>query len=94
MAVIKAGLLIGHEKKVKFRRIFRDKFAEKSVDFAGIFGANFTEKQIGKKWPMLWLFLGQISLEIDQFCADQTSIFDVFLTEVIICTFNNKTLQK
>ena len=45
MAVIKAGLLIGHEKKVKFRTIFRDKFAEKSVDFAGIFGANFTEKQ-------------------------------------------------
>ena len=36
----------------------------------------------------------QISLEIDQFCADQTSIFNVFLTEVIICSFNNKTLKK
>ena len=36
----------------------------------------------------------QISLEIDQFCADQTSIFNVFLTEVIICSFNNNTLQK
>ena len=32
--------------------------------------------------------------EIDQFCADQTSIFNVFLTEVIICFFNNNTLQK
>ena len=36
----------------------------------------------------------QISLEIDQFCADQTSIFNVFVTEVIICPFNNKTLKK
>ena len=36
----------------------------------------------------------QISLEIDQFCANQTSIFNVFLTEVIICSFNNNTLQK
>ena len=31
-----AGLLIGHGKKVKFRRIFRDKIVEKSADFAGI----------------------------------------------------------
>ena len=28
------------------------------------------------------------------FCADQTSIFNVFLTEVIICSFKNNTLQK
>ena len=31
--------------KVKFRGTFRDKFVEKSTDFAGIFGANFGEKQ-------------------------------------------------
>ena len=31
----------------------------------------------------------QISLEIDRFYADQTSVFNVFLTEVIICSFNN-----
>ena len=35
-----------------------------------------------------------MSLEIDRFYADQTSTSDVFLKEVIICTFNNKTLQK
>ena len=34
------------------------------------------------------------SLEIDRFYADQTSVFDVLLTEVIICTFNNNMLQK
>ena len=69
---------------------------EISANFAGIFGANFTEKISVKKKRILWLFSGQILLGIDQFCADQTSIFNVFLTEVIICSFNNKlnTLQK
>ena len=43
----------GRGKKVKLRRIFRDKFAEKLADFA-----NFAEKQL-----ILWLFSGQISLE-------------------------------
>ena len=33
---LSAGLLIGHGKKVKFCRIFRGKFVEKSADFAGI----------------------------------------------------------
>ena len=50
----------------------------------GIFGANLAGKQSVKKQWILWLFSGQISLEIDRFCADQTSIFNVFLTEVII----------
>ena len=39
------GLQIGRGKKVKFRRIFRDRFTEKSADFAGIFRANVTENQ-------------------------------------------------
>ena len=42
------------------------------------------KSNIGKKRPILWLFSGQISLQIDQFCADQTSVLNVFLTEVII----------
>ena len=37
---------------------------------------------------------GQISLEISRICADQTDVFKVFLTDVIICSFNNNTLQK
>ena len=79
-------------KKVKFRRTFRDKITEKSADFVGI-SHEFSGQTIGKK-RRIWLFSGQISLEIDRFCADQTSIFNVFLTEVIICSFNNNTLQK
>ena len=66
---------MGRGKKVKFRRIFRDKIAEKSADFTGIFGANLAGKQSVKKQRILWLFSGQISLEIDRFCADKTSIF-------------------
>ena len=53
-------LLIGREKYVKFCRIFRDKFPEKSANFLGIFGANFALKTIGKKRPILWLFSGKI----------------------------------
>ena len=49
----------------------------------GIFGANFTEKQSVKKWRILWLFSRHIFLEIDWFCFDQTSFFNIFLTEVI-----------
>ena len=70
--------------KVKFCGIFRDKIAEKSVNFAGIFGANLGWKAISKKRRILWLFLGQISLEIDRVCTEKTSVFNVFLTEVII----------
>ena len=48
-----AGLLVGRGKKVKFRRIFRDKFAEKNSrfhgNFAGILEASFTEKRLVKK---------------------------------------------
>ena len=53
-------------------------------NFGGIFGANLAGKQSVKKRRILCLFSGQISLEIDRFCADQTSVFNVFLTEVII----------
>ena len=67
---------------------------EKSVDFAGIFRANLDGKQSVKKRQILGLFLGQISQGIDWFCADQTTVLNVFLTEDIIkfCSFNNNTL--
>ena len=34
--LLNTGLVVGRGKKVKFRGIFRDKFAEKMADFAGI----------------------------------------------------------
>ena len=36
MYMYMSGLLVGRGKKVKFSGIFRDKFAEKTADFAGI----------------------------------------------------------
>ena len=51
-----AGLLIGHGQKVKFRGIFRGKFAEKSTDFAGIFRANLAENQSVKKGRLCGYF--------------------------------------
>ena len=65
-----------------------------SQEFRGSFRGKLHQKAIGKKWPILWLFSRQILLEIDWFYTDQTSVFNVFLTEVIICSFNNNTLQK
>ena len=82
-----AGLVIGRGKKSNFGGIFRDKIAV-------IFGANLAGKQSVKKRRILWLFSGQILLEIDWFCFDQTSVFDVFLMAVIICSFNNNMFQK
>ena len=66
----------------------------KPTEFRGSFQGKLHQNAIGKKQPILWLFSRQISLEIDRFWADRTSIFNVFLTEVIICSFNNNTLQK
>ena len=82
---------------------------EKMSNFTGVSGTNLwknwpilrefsrqisPKSNIGKKQPILWLFSGQISLQIDRFCADETSVLNVFLTEVIICSFNNNMLQK
>ena len=55
-----------------------------SWEFHGKFQGKLLQKAVGKKRPILWLFSRQILLEIDWFCADQTSVFNVFLTEVII----------
>ena len=92
LEVFSSGLLIICGKKVKFHGVFGGKIAEKSVEFVGIFWVNLAGKQSVNKQRILRLFSGQISQEIDRFCADQTSIFNVFLTEDITCSFNNNTL--
>ena len=56
------------------------------------FSGKLGHKAIGKKRQILLLFSGQVSQEIDRFCTDQTSVFNVFLTDDIICSFNNNTL--
>ena len=88
-----AGLLIGRGRKSQISGDFRDKLAKQSANFAVIsqeFSGQTSPKRIRKKRPILWLFSRQISLEIDQFCADQTSVFNVFLTEIIILLFQQR----
>ena len=47
-------------EKVKFRRIFRGKFLEKSADFTGNFvGGNFAKKQSVKNCRFRWIFFGK-----------------------------------
>ena len=92
--VFLAGLLIGLRRKSQISRNFQGQIRGKIGRLRGSFRAKLHRKAIGKKWPILWLFSRQISLEIYRFCADQTSLFNVFLTELLICTFYNNTLQK
>ena len=66
-----------------------DRSQKKKSNFAGFLGTN-----LRKNRPILWLFSRQISLGINRLCADQTSVFNVFLTKVIICSFINNMLQK
>ena len=68
-------------KKVKFHWIFRGKFTEKLTDFAGIFAANLAENQSVKKGRFCGYFPGKLRQRSIGFCADQTSVFNVFLTE-------------
>ena len=46
-------------KKVKFRRIFRGKFLEKSADFTGNFGGKLRQETISKKQPISLDFFGK-----------------------------------
>ena len=64
-------------KNVKFRRIFRGKFLEKSADFTGNFGGNFAKKQSVKNSRFRWIFLANFA-KIDQFCVDMTSVGERF----------------
>ena len=74
-----------------------DRSQKKKSNFEGFLGRNLWENRpisrefSGQTSPksnqyktILWLFSAQISLEITRFFADQTSVFNFFLTEVII----------
>ena len=58
-------------------------------NLAGVFRANFTKKQSVKTAVFVVIFKANFARN-----PSVTSIFNVFLTEVIICSFNNNTLQK
>ena len=71
------------KKKSNFARFLGDKIAEKLVDFAGI-SREFSGK-------LGWKAISKQTADF-RFCPDQTSVFNVFLAEDIISSFNNNTL--
>ena len=92
-----AGLLIGSGKKSYFAG-FLGANSRKNRPILQHLHRNvwgkLLQKSSGKKGRSCSHIWGKILSDIDRFCADQTSVFNVFLTEVIICSFNNNTLQK
>ena len=92
MKVRYAGLLIIRGKKSQILRDFGGQNCGKIGRFHGNFQGKLGRKAIGKQMADFVVIFGQISQEIDRFCADQTSVFNVFLTEDITCSFNNNTL--
>ena len=92
-----AGLLIGSGKKANFAGFLganSRKHRPILWHFRGNVWGKLPRKSISKKGRFCGYFWGKILLDGDRLCADQTSVFNVFLTEVIICSFNNNTLQK
>ena len=96
------GLLTGRGRKSQISRDFwgqiRGKIGRSHDNFAGVFAANFPKKQSVETADFVVIFKANFArnqLTCDQaICADQTSVFNVFLTEIIICSFNNNALQR
>ena len=60
----------------------------------GNFGGKLHQETISKKQPISLDFFWANFVKITQFCVDMTSVVNVFLTGIIICSFNNSSLQK
>ena len=91
--IINTGLLIKSRKKKSKFAGFLGTNSRKNPPISREFQGKLHQKAVGKKRPVLWLFSRQMSLEIDRFCADQTNVF-LTAAGVVICSFNNNTLQK
>ena len=82
------------KKKSNFTGFLGTKLWKNQLISREFLGANFTKKQLVKNGQFSGYFQGKFHLKLIGFCTDQTSLFNVFETEVIICSFNNNTLQK
>ena len=94
---ILAGLLIGSGKKSNFAGFLGANSQKNQLilrHFHGNIWAKLRRKSVGKKGRFCGYFWGKILSDVDRLCTNQTSVFNIFLTEVIICSFNNNTLQK
>ena len=85
------GILV---EKSQISKDFWGKFLEKSADFTGNFWGKLLSETISKKQPISLDFFGQISLKSINFALIWPALFNVFLTGIIICSFNNSSLEK
>ena len=76
-------------EKSQISKDFRGKFLEKSADFTGNFGGKLRQETISKKQPISLDFFWQISLKSINFASIWPALFNVFLTGIIMCSFNN-----
>ena len=59
-----------------------------------ISGGNFAKKQSVKNSRFRWVLFWQISPKSINFASIWPALFNVFLTGIIICSFNNSSLEK
>lgn len=87
--------MIGHERKGNFYGIFREKFAEKSADFAEQLQEFSKQTSLKKGWYKNTDFVGIFRTNFaGNGLVLHFSVSNVFLTEIIISLFNNNMLQK
>ena len=92
--------LTGRRKKVKFPRIFRGKFLEKSaVITREIFGGKLRQESISRNQLISLDFFWQISLKSNNLASTWPALFNVFLTgksfalSTTICSRNERILK-
>ena len=82
-------------EKSQISKDFQGQILRKSADFTGNFGEKLRQETISKKQPILLDFFGQISLKSINFASISPALFNVvLLTGIIICSFNNSSLEE
>ena len=103
------GILTGEKSKIaeksgRFRGIlaeqsqisrnFQGQIVRKIGRSHGKFRGKLRQETIGKKQPISLDFFWQISLKSINFASIWPALFNVFLTGIIMCSFNNSSLEK
>ena len=82
-------------EKSQFSKDFQEHILRKIGRFHRKFrGGNFAKKQSVKISRFRWIFFWQISLKSINFASIWPALVNVFLTGIIICSFNNSALEK
>ena len=81
-------------EKSQISKDFYGQILRKIGRFHGKFRGKLRQETISKKQPISLDFFWQISLKSINFASIWPALFNVFLTGIIICSFNNSSLEK